>query len=99
LNLNCKPTFQRETQGRRAAMPETLVPLEYLQNGEWGEVAEVAGEPHWVSRAAELGLRPGSRLRMLQPGSPCLFQLGECRLSLRGDESVAVFVRPVGEVD
>jgi ferrous iron transport protein A len=77
--------------------PETLLPLEYLTPGEWGEVAEVSGEPTWVGRLAELGIRAGCRLRMLRGGSPCLVQVGGGRLSLRGDGGMQVLVRPVNE--
>lgn len=72
-----------------------LVPLDMLNVGEWAEVAEVAGEPAWVTRMAELGLRVGCRLRLLQGGRPCLLQLDGCRLSLRGDCVMQVLVYPL----
>lgn len=71
------------------------LPLDFLQPGEWGEVAEVSGEPYWVCRMAELGLRVGERLRMIRPGSPCMVQVHNCRLSLRGDACSKIMVRPV----
>ena len=74
---------------------ETLLPLEFLRPGEWAEVADVTGEPSWVGRLAELGLRTGSRLRLLQSGWPCLLQIGGCRLSLRGEQGTQILVRPV----
>lgn len=74
---------------------DTLLPLELLRPGEWADVAEVTGEPTWVSRLAELGLRTGSRLRLLQPGWPCLLQIGGSRLSLRGEHGTQILVRPV----
>ena len=74
---------------------DTLLPLELLDCGEWADVAEVTGEPGWVSRMAEMGLRIGSRLRVLQRGSPCLLQVGGTRLSLRGDGGLRILVRPV----
>ena len=64
---------------------DTLLPLELLRSGEWAEVADVYGEPSLVCRMAELGVRTGCQLQMLQGGSPCLLQVGGCRLSLRGD--------------
>ena len=79
--------------------PDTLLPLELLNRGEWAEVAEVTGEPAWVSRMAELGVRCGSRLRVLQPGSPCLLQVGGTRLSLRGDLAMQILVRPTDSAD
>ncbi len=76
-------------------MITNLIPLELLDRGEWAEVAEVEGDSTLRTRMAELGLRPGTRLRMLQPGCPCLFQIGECRLSLRLQDSLQVLVRPL----
>jgi Fe2+ transport system protein FeoA len=74
---------------------DTLLPLEFLRPGEWAEVAEVTGEVTWVGRLAELGLRTGSRLRLLQAGLPCLLQIGGIRLSLRGEQGAQILVRPV----
>ena len=74
---------------------DQLLPLEYLQPGEWAVVAEVCGEPTWVCRMAELGVRSGCRLCMVRPGSPCLFQVGGCRLSVRGECAMQILVRPV----
>jgi Fe2+ transport system protein FeoA len=75
---------------------DTLLPLELLQGGEWADVADVSGEPGWVGRLAELGIRIGCRLQVLQPGSPCLLAVGGCRLCLRGECAAQVLVRPVG---
>lgn len=74
---------------------DTLLPLELLRPGEWADVAEVTGEPSWVGRLAELGLKSGSRLRLLQAGWPCLLQIGGCRLSFRGERGTQILVRPV----
>jgi len=73
---------------------DVLLPLDSLRSGEWAEVAEVLGEPRWVGRLAELGLGTGSRVKLLQPGSPCLLEVGGCRLSLRIDGTFQVLVRP-----
>ena len=74
---------------------DSLLPLELLRPGEWADVAEVRGEPSWVGRLAELGLRSGSRLLLLQSGWPCLLQVGDSRLSLRGEQGMQILVRPV----
>lgn len=76
-------------------MLQDLLPLEWMTNGAWVDVAEVHGDPSWVGRMAELGIRTGSRMRILQAGSPCLLQIGESRLSLRGDCTMKIMVRPV----
>ena len=72
-----------------------LMPLDMLQAGETAEIAEVAGDPAWVGRLAELGLREGSRLCVVQPGTPCLLQVANGRLCLRGDACSQILVRPV----
>jgi Fe2+ transport system protein FeoA len=72
-----------------------LLPLELLGPGEWGEVQTVTGEPAWIGRLAELGIRHGSQVQVIQPGSPCLLNVAGCRLSLRGECACQVFVRPV----
>ena len=71
-----------------------LFPLEGLRSGVWAEVAAVGGEPAWVARMAELGIREGSRLQVLQPGSPCLLRVGAARLSLRADQASQILVYP-----
>lgn len=74
---------------------ELLLPLELLRRGEWGEITEVQGDPAWVGRMNELGLRLGSRVQVLQPGIPCLLRIGNSRLSLRGEDAMQILVRPV----
>jgi Fe2+ transport system protein FeoA len=72
-----------------------IVPLQYLDRGNWAEVTDISGESRLVGRMAEVGLRPGVRVQMLQPGCPCLLRLDGIRWSLRLDEAVQVLVRPV----
>jgi ferrous iron transport protein A len=74
---------------------DKLLPLDLLNPGEWADVAEVTGEPSWVCRMAELGVRIGCRLCMLRTGSPCLLQVGGSRLCLRGHCGLQILVRPV----
>jgi ferrous iron transport protein A len=72
-----------------------LMPLDMLQAGEWAEVEEVTGQQDWVGRLAELGIRQGSRVQVVQPGSPCLLNVAGCKLCLRGSECSQILVRPV----
>jgi Fe2+ transport system protein FeoA len=72
-----------------------LMPLDMLAAGEVAEVADVCGDSRWVGRLAELGIREGCRLQVLQPGSPCLLDISGCRLCLRGSDSSQILVRPV----
>ena len=75
-----------------------LVPLDMLRAGEWADVEEVSGQTGWVCRLAELGIRTGCRLQVVQPGSPCLLNVAGCRLCLRPDDSSQILVRPVSGV-
>jgi ferrous iron transport protein A len=74
---------------------ESLLPLEMLRPGEWADVADVDGDPAWVCRMAELGLRAGCRVQMLQRGTPCLLRVAGCTLCLRGDDSSQILVQPL----
>jgi len=76
---------------------DTVLPLDMLRPGQWADVADVAGDPTWVCRMAELGLRTGCRLQMLQSGAPCLLQVAGCKLCLRSDMCSQILVRPVEE--
>jgi ferrous iron transport protein A len=72
-----------------------LIPLEFVPDGEWAEIGEITGEPVWVHRMAELGLRTGSQFQVVRQGSPCLVQIGCSRLSLRGKVANQIMVRPL----
>lgn len=76
-------------------MRDEVLPLELLHTGDTGDIADIDGEPSWINRMAELGVRIGTRLRVVQAGSPCLFQVGESRFSVRGECAMRIFVRPV----
>lgn len=71
-----------------------MIPLGCLHHDEWAVVADIVGEPLWVARLAEIGLFIGAQLRMLQPGEPCLCEVGSTRLSLRLDDRSQVYVKP-----
>jgi Fe2+ transport system protein FeoA len=69
------------------------LPLESVRAGEWADIAEVTGEPSWVGRMAELGLRAGARVQVVQGGSPCLIKVNGSRLCLRGEQAMQILVR------
>jgi ferrous iron transport protein A len=75
-----------------------LLPLDMIRAGEWAEVEEVTGLPAWVGRLAELGIRQGCRLQVVQPGSPCLLNVAGCKLCLRSSDCSQIMVRPVAAV-
>ena len=78
--------------------PDRVLPLEMMRAGEWADIEDVSGQPDWVGRMAELGVRAGCRVQVLQPGSPCLLQVGGCKLCLRGDCLMRILVRPVSAI-
>jgi Fe2+ transport system protein FeoA len=78
-------------------MFDEILPLGSLSDHAWAEVVDVCGNSAHVQRLAELGLRPGARLRMIQSGCPCLFELAGARVSIRCDEDLQVLVRSLPE--
>jgi ferrous iron transport protein A len=77
---------------------DALIPLELVNSGQSVEVVDVAGDPGWVGRVQELGIRIGAYLRVLRPGSPCLLQVGDNRFCLRCTGGSCVLVRTVPAV-
>lgn len=67
-------------------MPQ-VVPLQLLAAGERGRVFDVDGHRDLVTRLAEMGLREGVEIEMLQPGCPCIIAVQHHRLSFRGEEA------------
>ena len=72
-----------------------VVPLSLLARGQAGRICDIAGEPGLVHRLAELGLRTGAEIRMVQPGRPCIIALDHQRFSLRSDDEDLVLVEVV----
>jgi Fe2+ transport system protein FeoA len=72
-----------------------LMPLDMLQAGDWAEVEEISGQPGWVGRLAELGIRRGCRLQVVQPGNTCLLNISGCKLCLRSGDCSQILVRPI----
>lgn len=70
------------------------VPLHCLFAGQSARISEVCGAPEDVRRLAELGLRQGATVEMLQPGSPCIVRLGGQKLCFRADDVMKVLVQP-----
>jgi Fe2+ transport system protein FeoA len=74
-----------------------LIPLHLLQRGQLAEIGELVGKPDQIHRLHELGLRSGSTVEMIQPGSPCIVRLAGQRLCFRHSETIGVLVR-LGDV-
>ena len=75
---------------------DDLIPLNALSLGQSAQIGLVLGNADQVHRLEEIGLRGGTAVQMLQPGSPCIIGLGGQRLCFRADELLSVLVRPNG---
>ncbi len=73
---------------------DDLIPLSVLTAGAHGKVGAVLGSPEQVHRLEEMGLRGGTSVEMVQPGSPCIIRLGGQKLCFRSDDLLSVLVRP-----
>ena len=74
-------------------MSPDLLPLSLLRVGQRAEVDAVVGPPADVQRLGEIGLRDGTSIEMLQPGSPCIIRLSGQKLCFRSDDLLRVLVR------
>ena len=70
-----------------------VLPLPAIARNEEAVIRVLAGPGPLRARLQELGLTPGARVRVLASGSPCILQVGETRLCLRGDEAEAILVQ------
>jgi len=77
-----------------------VIPLPLLQPGQCARIDQLMGRADDVQRLEELGMRVGTTVEMVQPGSPCIVSLGGNRLCFRGCEATSVLVRlgELGEV-
>lgn len=75
-----------------------LVPLNLLRVGQRALVSQILGLPEQVKRLAELGVRDGAQVRIVQSGSPCIIQLDNQRLCFRDCDLLSVLVCPTGEL-
>lgn len=71
-----------------------LVPLDFLQSGERAEIFDIDGDSSDIHRLAELGIRKGATILMVQAGSPCILTVDQQRFTLRLDPEVTVLVQP-----
>ena len=71
-----------------------MIPLEFLPAGHSAAVGQLVGGPNDVHRLEELGLRGGTEIEMVQPGSPCIVRLAGQKLCFRADDLLRIWVRP-----
>lgn len=72
---------------------DLLLPLVQLEPGQRAQISQLMGLPDQVHRLEELGLRAGSTVEMVQPGSPCIIRLDGSKLCFRENEAFSVLVR------
>lgn len=75
--------------------PAALRTLDSLEPGESATIAHLAGEPANVRRIMELGLVPGTDVRLIRRaplGDPIEFSVRDVRLSLRRIEAAGIRV-------
>ena len=70
-----------------------LLPLKVLTTGQTGCVHKIIGNANAVHRLAELGMRTGTRLEIVQPGSPCIIRLNNSKYCFRDANSLNVLVQ------
>ena len=72
---------------------DELIPLNLLRPGQSAKVDQFVGQDDQVHRLQEMGLRVGTTIEMVQPGSPCIVRVGERKLSFREGDVFQVLVR------
>lgn len=77
---------------------DDLFPLDMLSPGETACIKHVLGEPAQVQRLNELGLQSGTKVEVIQPGTPCIVRIdGGGKLCLREGNEVTVLVSRGGD--
>jgi Fe2+ transport system protein FeoA len=71
-----------------------FIPLTLLRRGDVANVSQLVGAPEHVRRLEELGLRAGTRIELIQGGSPCIVRVDGSTLCFRDNEGVRIFVSP-----
>ncbi len=69
-----------------------VIPLEFLSVGERGRIYNLDGDRGLVDRLAEMGIRQGVEIHIVQTGSPCIVAFDNHRFSFRGDEAASILV-------
>jgi ferrous iron transport protein A len=71
-----------------------MIPLELLPAGHSAAVGQLVGGQNDIHRLEELGIRGGTQIEMVQPGSPCIVRLAGQKLCFRADDLLRIWVRP-----
>lgn len=74
-----------------------IIPLPLLRTGQRARIDQLMGRADDVHRLEELGLRVGTAIEMVQPGTPCIVATSGGKLCFRGCEATSVLVK-LGDV-
>jgi Fe2+ transport system protein FeoA len=74
---------------------DQMIPLSMLATGDSAVVQSVVGGSELVRHLAEIGIRAGTLLEMVRPGSTSILRLDGTKLCVRGDELLQVLVTPL----
>ena len=75
--------LRRRGRRCRGALSAEHPSLADCPSGYEGTISEVVGEGPLASRLREMGVVPGSKIRVLRAGNPIVFQLAEGRYCIR----------------
>lgn len=74
------------------ATSHQLMPLHILPAGRSARIAELLGDAAQRHRLEEMGLRPGTLVKMVSPGTPCIVHLDGSRFCFRHSDALGVLV-------
>lgn len=69
----------------------------HCATGACGIITRVDGDSHITARLREMGVLPGQWVRMIKPGNPVIFQVGDSRLCVRANQLKGVSVDTLPE--
>lgn len=72
------------------------IPLCMVRPGSVVRISQIIGGCDDVKRMAELGLRDGTEVEMLQGGSPCILKVGHSKLCFRQSDVLNILVNTEG---
>jgi Fe2+ transport system protein FeoA len=74
-----------------------VIPLDLLAVGSTATIIDVDGKSDVVARLHEMGVRPGSEVRMIRSGAACIVAIDNHRFGFRGGDAAHVLVEVNGE--
>jgi len=75
------------------------IPLSMVRSGTLCRISQVVGGCEDVKRMAELGLRDGAEVELVQGGSPCIVRVGHSKLCFRQSDILNILVKQLDPRD